>query len=111
MLNLTKEEAIRNHREMWNWIADQNIKGYTGVWLKKQYLRNIGIDPFTVIARCFCCNYVRDNCDSNCSKCPLIWGEKLTDDCVNGIYGEWTREKDSFKAAQIAREIANLKER
>ena len=26
-MELTREEAIRYHREMWNWIADQIEKG------------------------------------------------------------------------------------
>ena len=27
MEKLTREDAIRLHREMWNWIADENEKG------------------------------------------------------------------------------------
>ena len=26
-MELTKQEAIKNHREMWNWIAEQYING------------------------------------------------------------------------------------
>lgn len=136
-MKLTKSEAVRLHREMWNWIADELEEGT--VWniydLKNLYLYEIGIDSDEVDNSCFCCEYTRTDGDIfDCSRCPLIWGteENVKEYfCEEGFYeipnelpiaeirtdGLWTDARELIyedrleDAAKYARYIANLPEK
>lgn len=110
---MTREEAIKNHRKMWNWIADQYENGSKNdiIAVKRQYLETMNINPYPS-QLCFLCQFCIDNF-SGCEMCPVIWKNF---ECSNSEYGriyELT-EKLFFsrkKAAKIARIIANLPER
>lgn len=126
-IKMTKEEAIVNHRRLWNEIADMLDRGercnHVDV-LKRQALNNIG-EENDIHNNCYCCEYAKNDC----SRCPVIWNNESYDDymCEIGyeddfsIYvehnSEWANfliligEKDYDTAAKIAREIANLPER
>jgi len=128
---LTKEETIIEHRKMWLWIANEIKKNNYQKQVKKiNYLiHGLGMDLYgseIIINACFLCNYV--DCKKKyifCSECPLDWGnnKKVTDymcidkEAVNdgkGLYQEFinaNKKNDYQKAEQIARDIANLKER
>lgn len=84
---ISKEEAIKNHRVMWNWIADQYEKGNDGNihFLKKKYLlKTLDSNPelmesITLHACCYCCYYAgvnglaNNNYRFNCDQCPVVW--------------------------------------
>lgn len=112
---MTREEAIKNHRKMWNWIADQIRDGRKDVTigeLKIQYLIEHGYDPVTIRHGCFCCEYAAQESGDYvdyCKSCPLIWGNE--EYCENGHFCE--NEGWSWLAftKENARKIANLPEK
>lgn len=136
--NLTKEQAIAEHRKMWNWIADrleEHHPGYDVYMYKEKYMEE-NFPNIDINSNCFCCHYAmqesKDNNISNfCINCPLVWGtEADTDDffCEQGNYdiiealslfnyGLWsyaqrlTENHCYNEAAKVARQIANLPER
>lgn len=133
-MRLTKEQAIQEHRKMWNWIADQYRHGNNMRLsvLKKLYLKNIYGDT-SVAAHCFACAYAGTNNDPfayyrfNCIKCPLRWPtykrSSITEGfCTDkydsmdemGLYGTLISCQAELSIQEkecIARQIANLPER
>lgn len=84
MDRISKEEAIKNHRAMWNWIADQYEKGSNKrvQFLKRKYIDTM--DPnrderIKIPASCYCCYYAGLNNIAgnkymfNCDQCPVVW--------------------------------------
>ena len=39
------------------------------------------------------------------------WGCEKYSACIQGLYGKWIKEKDEIKKSEIAKKIAELKER
>ena len=135
MEELTREEAIRRHRLMWNWIADETEK--TGEPISKgDAFKHFGWATREASCSCWCCEWVYQNSDFDrvspkapCSYCPLDWsnGEKkiLEADCCkiktcdghtgHGLFRQWANmtsyEKDPTEASRLARIIANLPEK
>ena len=121
MMKLTREEAIANHRKMWNWIADET-KRRKAIVSKSYYLHNTMWRD--MVNECFCCEYSfqKFGCES-CRNCPLDWGSNQESFmCENirsyndlkGLYANWIdfiTRNDWRNAAKIARAIANLPER
>ena len=133
-MNIFREEAIRKHREMWNWIAEQYefngsdapVTHLKAMFIKEHYPND---DP---LSNCYCCEYAGEilnpkigGAKYNCRRCPLVWPSKCHE-CMclyknnitnsNGLYGKILRYSNQYivnykKAAIIAREIANLLER
>lgn len=83
---ISKEEAIKNHRVMWNWIADQYEKGSNMRirFLKREYINTM--DPkynarIKLHASCYCCYYAGihgivgagNKYMFNCDQCPVVW--------------------------------------
>lgn len=101
-MELTREQAIAEHRKMWIWIADELEKGnYVD---KPDYLKSHGFNSNEIIAHCFLCTYT----DGICWKCPLSW--------KNGLCFEKGSEYERFchdflNSSNWARKIANLPER
>ena len=97
---MTRKEAIRNHRKMWNWLAEN-----PGKW-KRDYLMRY--DPEAkLVANCYLCEYTW----LLCNECPLEW---KTDRCFRGLFGEWEYAMkcgDYALAAEIAKQIAELPEK
>lgn len=104
---LTKEEAIKRHRMMWNWIAYETLRREEFV-TKAAAIEHFGWDESKMRGKCWCCTYGRE--DGTCEKCPIQWpGSK----CY-GLYDDWCylgRCSDYKKAAELAYRIANLPER
>lgn len=80
-MKLTKEQALEEHRKMWNWIADQYRKGEQADihTLKFRYIfDNEEVD--TVTNNCYCCEYSMRKSGSDrphrdmCLNCPVSWG-------------------------------------
>lgn len=119
---LTKEQAVAEHRKMWNWIADylesckpeelpSNI-----IHIKDEYFISNNIDDVPV-SSCYCCDY--DMCHTvlayqrRCTACPINWIDS-TCTGICGLYGEILKlnPHEDFKLmSKLAREIANLPEK
>ena len=119
--NMLREEAIKKHRAMWNWIAerilnDERTRNIAS--LKESYIHTQGELTIEMCGRnnCYLCYYT----DVNCSRCPLLWPSDAKEyQCEHGyidkglyfqccnLYGSgnWKLQ------AQLAYEIANLPER
>lgn len=128
-MNLTREQAIAEHRKMWNWLADQYEDGN---FVRKSYYLKLAGFKEGIENDCFCCQY-DDNCDpegaGDCSHCPILWNKYSRDSsCVNvgspfEKYSSLERElcfynksfppkkKELQLLAKYAREIANLPEK
>lgn len=126
-MNLTKEQAITEHRKMWRWIAEETEKRKQIV-KKSEYLYTYCRLDEHIRFNCFCCEYDKQRNREeflyiNCRFCPINWGsaatnymcEDLTDmDDDYGLYAEWIEavKCDDWQiAAAIARQIAELPER
>lgn len=121
-MELTREQAITEHRKMWRWIAEQyenkqNMDYLTPCQLKEKYLELKGYSKFSLICCCFLCEYTKvSEDDEKCDKCPLDWG--LSQDCVGTFAnkGLYRRILDSCtydynRCAELARQIASLPEK
>lgn len=124
--NLTKEEAVQEHRRMWNWIAEQYEHGNMEAvsYLKARYLEQYEHGKWSHIDHdCFCCEYDSKNRvnENNCSYCPIQWESNVSEymccdrfECADneGLY--CCIEEISYqtgnreKLAKLARKIANL---
>lgn len=132
-MQLAKEVAIKEHRKMWNWIAEklENMTddiAMTVDELKEWYTKSLSLN---LRCDCFCCEYTihnREDIYMNCDKCPLVWGsEKNVEDyfcerrtIINGQTlqrGLWltcnvlSKEGKYAEAAKLARIIAELPEK
>lgn len=123
MNKLTKQEAIRSHRKMWNWIADETLKRKRHMgkcdYFKEKEIENIFVNSS------YCCEYAEQKCNETgkgrwCEYCLFDWRRKDGSiQCINredntwkGLYVEWASETTNYKkAAELAREIANLPEK
>ena len=99
MEELTREEAIRRHRLMWNWLADEIEK--TGKQkTKKEAFEHFGWNYQDIYASCWCCEYAgrlwrKDETDEEkliCDFCPLDWsvGENIIGATCTSIPGNFT---------------------
>lgn len=116
-MNLTREQAIAEHRKMWNWIADQ-IEIFKTVFsidiLKDLYLgtfKKVLIHP---IESCFLCEYARNERNkkdfgTSCDHCPVTRANGYG--CLGGLYYSVCRAETWQEQASLARQIANLPER
>lgn len=124
---MLREDAIKKHRAMWNYIAQriENEKNTMNIGtLKANYVEHSGDDIIEMSAhnKCYLCNYT----DIHCRECPLIWPSdfKLYQ-CENGfllpnghisegLYSECYHLQctgDWQLQAELARKIANLPEK
>lgn len=73
-MKLTREQAIKEHRKMWNWLAEHPEKD------KDDYLE---LNDFEYVENeCFLCHYSRQNSGYYCGgDCLCDWGE------ANGCIG------------------------
>ena len=118
---LRREEAIKKHRAMWNWIAEQIVNDEHTMDianLKLMYLHMKGDDKREMYMHnnCYLCEYT----NVNCRRCPLSWPSDVYDYmCEYGYFGEGLYLRcldlsgsDEWKLqAELAYEIANLPER
>lgn len=125
---MLKEEAIKKHRAMWNWIAKQIEKQQRTMdiyILKVKFIKLLG--DYTLDIRlhhnCYLCYYS----EGDCKICPLLWpsdaqrlkcelgykykslngySKGLYNKCYNLFFeGNWELQ------AKLCRKIANLPER
>lgn len=94
-MELSREQAIKEHRKMWKWISRQIMKDYkethsikTITIYKKIYLENNFKNEY-ISGSCFCCEYAHSKsrfqrCTDNC---PLYWNlENTEESCTGGYY-------------------------
>lgn len=117
-MEFTREQAIAEHRKMWNWIAKETERRRHAV-SEDDYFDCKGVpDDERPSCDCFCCGYCKDNCFD----CPIQWPTHVTyekccdnfEDDGQGLYSLWRDACDmgsAKTAAMIARQIANLPER
>lgn len=135
-MNISKDEAIRKHREMWSWIAEQYENELDGLDVPVNHLKAKFVKEHypndNPLSDCYCCEYAgeilnpkRGGAKYNCRRCPLVWPSTCCElMCLRkngstdsyGLYGQIICQSRPYianykKAAIIAREIANLPER
>jgi len=115
---LTKEEAIRLHRELWDWLS-KNPDKHKGEWPGWEY--NGGCNE-AAWQDCFCCEFANDVTDEDgcvckdCESCPLVW--PITGVCCEpeeydgedeGLFTQWARsDADSKERTALAEQIRDL---
>lgn len=124
MKKLTREEAIQEHRKMWNWIAhetaitDRSVCKFDFFKNQKEY----DARRYLELPRnfCWCCEYnkqksLEENMRvSDCRFCPINWDQEhipIACEKTHSLYRAWRETKDIFIKAQLAKQIANLPER
>lgn len=113
-MKLTKSEAVRLHRKLWNWIADETERlKFKGE--KCEYFKNFESKDIPN-SECYCCEYASTITGESykcVDICPIDWGECFggRKNCFDSLYELWDLEGDWQKAANLARQIASLPER
>lgn len=131
---LTKDEAIKLHRDMWAWIADRIEAGFCkpDVTKAKYFTDVLGFSIDDIVneeidLNCFLCHYaysqVKPVNKVACDYCPLDWGGKTKlAKCIDkneyddreGLYQQYMDAIDNNEyeeAERLARKIATLKEK
>lgn len=106
-MELTREQAIVEHRKMWRWLAENPEKS-KGDYVLDELIKK-GINIKGMINQCFLCTYTGAHCES----CPLDWGS-ATNCCDEGnasLFKKWIHARSIEEKAKLARQIAELPER
>lgn len=118
---MTREEAIRQFREMWSWIAEESQKRYRKIH-KVEYLKYIGVEQHSILSDCYLCEYDFENGEADLRVCKLCPIDFLNDDkakmkcccCqVGSPYELWQEcdDTDWKRASMYAKMISELPER
>lgn len=114
MPTLTIDEAVKNHRMMWSWMADKTEKEEKPV-IKSEALDHFGWSWDYPFNGCWACEYAMRHSgarlDDACKACPLDWPYGACNG-NHGLYEKWRDAcycLDYTHAAMYAREIANLR--
>lgn len=117
-MTLTKEETIRRHRLLWNWIAQMSIQEQRCV-TKEEAFEHFGWE--NVRNNCWCCAFAEDqtakeclNYFEMCHRCPIMWPNLVCSDGYDFLYDKVSDafdENNYVKVAKIAYQIAELPER
>ena len=111
MAFLTKEECVRRHRLLWNYVADQILEQKKVPWnYKEEAFEHFGWHNGDMFNYCWACYYCQmkdyeivDNEDAE-------WSNYCDDGMT--LYSRFhtlrNTNEDWEKAARIAREIANM---
>lgn len=106
-MELTREDAIRLHRQMWtdmrNELGDdpsgEAREGYKICWCRKHGFENIKCD-------CFLCEYSFGKSPSSCHYCPVKW-PTWDRTCCDCILEDGTKLKgDYYRVAPISEILA-----
>lgn len=109
---MTREEAIKKHRELWHWIADETRRRKDCYVLK---VENKDVAKEGPLNSCWLCEYARQFQKfyyEYCYACPINWGVKT---CMKegSPYRAWTFGSylDYEERAKLADTIAELPEK
>lgn len=122
MGKLSKRQAIKKHRTMWNKVAEviSEHRSYNSIArYKEEALKRLGWTEDYPLHQCYCCEYddiqltkPRLRFQERCDHCPVVWRDGK---CANydSEYGELKLilervRPDWDKAHEIALQIANL---
>ena len=124
-MQLTKEEAIKRHRMMWNWIAEETLRQKRCV-NKEEAFKYFGWE-FDIDCDCWCCEYASSISHPKCNRCPLVWkinGEEMAycydvypiagSQSRDGWFSLWSNAccRSAYeRASYYAKRIAELPER
>lgn len=120
VLPLTKSEAVKRHRELWNKIAEIIKKdgivvhdGYTkyscSIGIKEQAAKELDYDTY-IMHYCWLCEYKRQH-KLTCFECPIRWSNLFCNDSEYNSFSRALERGDDKMAYTLAMEIANLPER
>lgn len=127
MEELTREEAIRRHRLMQNWIADEAERTHKPV-TKMDAFDHFGWDQ-NILSKCWCCEYTHEEVfrrrelfgkKKMCEFCPLDWSlgneDPVKARCMGYIDGSFFLHNGKFyfdqaRFVKLAKTIANLPEK
>lgn len=114
---MTRKEAIKKHRELWHWLAEETRKRQYCVRKKE----NPGVECKEPRNACWLCEYaLRYNKYEkrwfvNCIECPIDWGKGCRDCEDDGsLYREWKKalvDCNVESYADMADRIAELPEK
>lgn len=120
---LSREEAIRKHRDMWNWIADRIKERKQLVDVGNLKLVYVKQHNESVSYNCYLCQYCADRVgarvDEKCKYCPLNWesnGDEyglyqcLDNNDEMGLYRKADVTEVWEEQYELCKKIANLKE-
>ena len=100
-MKLTREEAIRLHRELWGWLAENPMKQKTDYpKFKTECVRN----------DCYLCEFA----GSQCAKCPVEWPKPRYVSpchCMESYFYEWDDAKLPEERSRLAAIIRDLPEK
>jgi hypothetical protein len=114
-MKLTKKEAIKRHRELWAWLAENPLKKRTD-WPGWEMYENID-------SSCFLCEYAFEsqkndfNRLSVCDYCPVEFKETngypqgTVDYCLGGLFSRWNQAIEPKERSRIASLIRDLPEK
>lgn len=113
-MKLTKDEAVRLHRELWGWLAE-NPNRSKADWPRWECN---GGDVEHLHSECFACEYVNGQVDpAMCGVCPLVWPGGMcqitgqtspSEDDDSGLFDRWNLEDDTDERAKLAKQIRDL---
>ena len=106
-MKLTKKEAIKRHRELWGWLAENPMKDkldWPG-WERYDAALN----------DCFLCEYTSDKF-SKCEHCPVVFEENKYPKgtfgyCLGGLFSQWDQAIEPKERSHIASLIRDLPEK
>ena len=113
---MTRELAIKKHRELWHWIASETRRLKCGISKNM----NPDIQIHQPVNCCWCCESVlyfnerSGRWGIDCSKCPIDWGNPIgCEGSFESPYNRWVHmPAEEWEAcADLADKIAELPER
>lgn len=110
-MKLTLDEAMKKHKELWSWIADETEKRKQIV-SKSDFFdehSNYEIPHYC----CYLCDFTfldkphRGYDNAKCSLCPVNWGSKKCTD-IGTLFYNYRKAENYIEHARIAREISEM---
>ena len=92
-LTITKREAVRQHRKMWRWLAE-NPNKYKWDYFKEKKVERPGA------ALCFLCKYNRSVGVITCEACPLKW-ERGSCNRRGDLFHEWKQSRLGMNGVKV----------
>lgn len=106
---ITKEEAVRKHRELWNMIADKTEETNDFVTKRGSGYFDDYSEADVPLNNCFCCEFDESlEHGSACNMCPLWWDDG--NNCYEAEYEKWNESESIEDRIAYAQMIAELPE-
>jgi hypothetical protein len=105
VMNLTKEETIKEFRAHWDWCS------WNPAMKKTEYP---GLQDKRVLHQCFLCEFTRNVMGQNCEICPIEWprtNNRGAYPCTKSHYGDWEKATTPEERSRLAALIRDLPEK